>query len=232
MRPQSALFYIDELNETTEELCAKIVENLDANGESTNINGTLQQFALEALGIMFIGTKLGCLKDNPESLKFIGLVDQLVQEILLFIMLPVWMLKVSGIYRQYVNNLAEIFNFCNENIEKALAKHDKDGSLEGTVLLKMIDKCGRDSQLPTVMAVDALTAGIDTTANTVNLLLYHLATNPDKQESLYQEIVSVAGKTGNMTTSNLSQMKYLKVHDCYTAHIQSRITSYGSMTTN
>merc|ERR1719391_1986746 len=55
MRPKSALFYIEELNETTEELVAKILKDLDANGETTKINDTLQRYALEATGIMFIG---------------------------------------------------------------------------------------------------------------------------------------------------------------------------------
>ena len=212
MRPKSALFYIKELNETTEELCAKVVANLDANSETTDLNATLQRFALEGLGIMFIGTRLGCMNDNPDSLKFISVVDNFIKNILLIIMLPVWMLKVSGIYRQTLNDLTDIYEFCNETIKQAVAKHDKDGSLEGTVLLKMIDKCGRDSQLPTVMALDAFSAGIDTTANTMNWLLYHLATNPDKQERLYKEIVHVIGRDGDMTASNLSKMRYLKVN--------------------
>ena len=71
MRPKSALFYIKELNESAEELCAKVAANLDANSDAVNFNATLQRFALEATGIMFIGTRLGCLKDNPESLQFI-----------------------------------------------------------------------------------------------------------------------------------------------------------------
>ncbi len=55
----------------------------------------------------------------------------------------------------------------------------------------MIDRCGADSGIPVVMANDAMFAGIDTTGNTASILLYHLATNPEKQENLYQEIVKV-----------------------------------------
>ena len=49
------------------------------------------------------------------------------------------------------------------NISQAIAKHEKDGSLEGTLLLKLIKKCGPESQLPMVMAIDAMVAGVDTT---------------------------------------------------------------------
>ena len=35
--------------------------------------------------------------------------------------------------------------------------------MEGTLLLKLIKKCGPESQLPMVMAIDAMVAGVDTT---------------------------------------------------------------------
>ena len=41
--------------------------------------------------------------------------------------------------------------------------------------------------------------GIDTTGNTLGFLLYHLAANPDKQEILRRECLSVGNKEGNET---------------------------------
>ena len=41
--------------------------------------------------------------------------------------------------------------------------------------------------------------GIDTTGNTLGFLLYHLAANPDKQEILRRECLSVGNKEGNVT---------------------------------
>ena len=108
MRPKSALFYIKELNESAEELCAKVVANLDANSETTDINATLQRFALEATGIMFIGTRLGCMNNNPDSLKFISVVDNFLKNFQNMAILPVWMLKVSGLYRQTLNDMKEL----------------------------------------------------------------------------------------------------------------------------
>ena len=42
-------------------------------------------------------------------------------------------------------------------------------------------------------------------------LLYHLASNPEKQEMLYQELAEVLGPDGRITADNLAQLKYLKV---------------------
>ena len=52
--------------------------------------------------------------------------------------------------------------------EKSQMQQDANKS----VLTKLVEKCGKDSQIPIVMAMDALFAGIDTTGN-----LYFLREN-------------------------------------------------------
>ena len=42
------------------------------------------------------------------------------------------------------------------------------------------------------------------------MFLYHLATNPEKQELLYSEIQSTIGQNGEITESKLNQLKYLR----------------------
>merc|ERR1719500_1778931 len=76
--------------------------------------------------------------------------------------------------------------------------------------MKLTRRCGKDSNVPVAMALDALGAGIDTTGISATFLLYHLATNPEKQEKLYQEICDTVGKDGSVSARSLSKMKYLK----------------------
>ena len=71
----------------------------------------------------------------------------------------------------------------------------------------MIKRCGEDSQIPIVMAQDAIMAGVDTTGTTVAFLLLDLANNPDHQEKLFKEIQRVMDD-GRITESKLNQMKY------------------------
>ena len=54
--------------------------------------------------------------------------------------------------------------------------------------------------------------GIDTTGNTLGFLLYHLAANPDKQEILRKECLSVGNKEGdkNLKVKDLNELRYLK----------------------
>jgi hypothetical protein len=49
--------------------------------------------------------------------------------------------------------------------------------------------------------------GIDTTGNTIGFLMYHLAANPDKQEILRKECLSIGP---NLNVKNLNELRYLK----------------------
>merc|ERR1712051_266898 len=49
-------------------------------------------------------------------------------------------------------------------------------------------------------ALDMIFGGIDTTGNTIGFLMYHLAANPDKQEILRKECLSIGP---NLNVKNL-----------------------------
>ena len=97
-------------------------------------------------------------------------------------------------------------------VEKAAAdlklKPGKEG--EKSVLEKLILSNDGELDIPVVMAIDGMMAGIDTTGNTVSFLLYHLAINPEAQEKLHKEIMKEIGQEGPVTESGLKRMKYLK----------------------
>ena len=65
----------------------------------------------------------------------------------------------------------------------------------------MIKTCGPDSQIPVVMAQDALMAGVDTTGTTAAFLLLDLAQHPELQERVFQEI-STTIQDGPITESD------------------------------
>ena len=97
-------------------------------------------------------------------------------------------------------------------VEKAAAdlklKPGKEG--EKSVLEKLILSNKGELDIPVVMAIDGMMAGIDTTGNTVSFLLYHLAINPEAQEKLHQEIIKEIGEDDLITETGLNRMKYLK----------------------
>ena len=92
-----------------------------------------------------------------------------------------------------------------------------------TIIAKLFRKCGRDSPIPFVMAVDMMMAGIDTTGSTATFLLYHLATNPDKQEKLYQEICQTIGPEGHLTEAAINNMTYMKAVQMESQRLQPAV---------
>ena len=124
---------------------------------------------------------------------------------------PIPILKLTPLWTIMVKHTTILGEFIKQNIENAIKKNETDNSLAGTVLEKMILRCGKDSGVPVAMCMDALGAGTDTTGSQATMLLYHLAANPDKQEILNKEICEVVGATGGkMTEETLAQMRYLK----------------------
>ena len=98
-----------------------------------------------------------------------------------------------------------------------------------SVLQKLIHKCGPDSKIPEVMAIDALGAGIDTTGNTAAFLLYHLASNPVQQEILYKEIKDKLGDE-KLTPAILNQMKYLKAVQHESQRLMPAVGAFSRIT--
>ncbi|KAF3451695.1 hypothetical protein FNV43_RR07791 [Rhamnella rubrinervis] len=56
---------------------------------------------------------------------------------------------------------------------------------------------------------EAINAGTDTSATTVEWALLHLVTNQEIQEKLYKEIVGFVGKDGVITENDVEKMRYL-----------------------
>ena len=218
MRPKSALFYIDDLSQLMDDLIIKIDGMLDHNKEA-DITESMSEFALDAVGIMFIGSNLGVLKGSEYGKQMMEKVQQFFELSQLCLAFPPKIAPYIPTYKRFVQVGADIFTMSREKIDEAIKKHEQDGSLEGTILEKMIARCGSDSDIPTVMANDALLAGVDTTGNTAAFLIYHLSTNPDKQEKLYEEIVNVIGTDGKMTERALTEMRYLKACQTESARI-------------
>lgn len=98
-----------------------------------------------------------------------------------------------------------------------------------TIISKMSRRCDGDSVIPTVMAIDSLNAGIDTTGTAASFLLYHLATNPDKQETLYQEICQTIGTSGHLTEADLVKMRYTKAVQMESQRIQPSVFGTSRM---
>ena len=109
----------------------------------------------------------------------------------------------------------ELLKTCSKHVEKAAERIEEDRvsrteeRTKKSVLEKLLERTKNNTDIPTVMAMDAMIAGIDTTGASATFLLYHLAVNQEKQEALYQEIREVVGE-GEVTEASFRRLKYLR----------------------
>nr|AKH03526.1 cytochrome P450 3027F1 [Paracyclopina nana] len=76
-----------------------------------------------------------------------------------------------------------------------------------------------------------LTAGFETTANTLGHMVYMLAKNPEVQERLYEEILSVCGDS-SINHENIKEMHLLEATMCETLRIRPALTEHDRICTN
>ena len=156
MRPASALFYIDELSDVMDEVIAKFEERLNAKREISGLQSIMNEFALEAVGIMFIGTKLGVLQGTEEGQRMIKSAQRVFELFIMLLAIPQIILPYTSVWKESVEHSRIMAKIVIKNVSAAIEKDKQDGSLAGTVLEKLIAKCGKDSDVPVIMSMDAL----------------------------------------------------------------------------
>ena len=218
MRPKSAMFYIRDVEEISQQFVDLLTAHTDSEGEVEDVIQHIYCWSLESIAAIFLDTRLGsldpALPQHSEGRKFIAAVNVFLGPDLndLNMGLPIWKYVSTPGFRRWDRSTVTIFDITKKYVDRAVEKYKQQEEKEDdelSVLQKMIRRCGPESQIPLVMAQDALTAGVDTTGTTVAFLLLDLANNPGQQEELFQEIRTVV-KDGEITESKLNQMKYLK----------------------
>merc|ERR1719431_806968 len=206
MRPKSALYYTSDLEQIATELTEKIVEMKDKD-DMLDPYQHLQEYALEAVGCIFMGTKLGAIQGKDDGKKLIEIQTKLLDLMNTLFLYPTFIAPYVPVCKTFVKYNAESFDICKKYVDAAITRVD---DADDTVIAKLVRRCGKESPIPLIMGIDALQVGIDTTGSTAAFLMYHLASNPDKQELLYQEICQVVGPQGRLDEAALGKMKYMK----------------------
>jgi cytochrome P450 family 12 len=105
--------------------------------------------------------------------------------------------KLTGIMKNYADHAMKKFDNTKPSLDH-----------EAGILEKLMKI---DKHVAFVMVLDSLIAGVDTTTTSLVSVLYTLAKNPDKQEILRKEVLSILpNKSSKMTTQSLNSIPYLR----------------------
>jgi cytochrome P450 len=215
MRPKSAMVYIDSIEEISEELLDRIDKQKDPQGEIEDVTEQMYFWALESISSIFLNTRLGCLGEEPsgDGRALIN-ASQVVLGRDMFKLVtrpPVWKFIPLPSFRRFDKANEVILEIAKKYVMNAVhaTKEDSSEDDKKSVLEKLMGRSDGDCDIPVMMALDAMMAGVDTTGNTAAFIIYHLATNQEKQETLYREIMEEVGEK-RVTEASLKKMRYLK----------------------
>ena len=202
---KSIWMYTKQQLEVSFDLLNYIEQSFDEMQEVPNFQNASSRWALECATVFATNTKLGVFEKDlsfdtklfmEPTLNLFTIYAKLITS------LPLWkyfntkdvqLLKLNQ--SNQINPMNKIFSRTSVNglsrFQTIVANSDLNQSEKDVVF------------------TDILGAGIDTTSNAASFVLYCLATNPEKQNTLRREIQEVINSGQEITGKTLQQMKYL-----------------------
>ena len=128
MRPKSAMFYINDIEEISQQLVDLMTANVDSEGEVEDIVKHIQCWSLESTAAIFLDTRLGVLDPNlpedSEGRRFIRAVNVFLGPDFndLNMGLPIWKYVPTPGYRRWDRSQLTIFQITKKYVDAALER--------------------------------------------------------------------------------------------------------------
>ncbi|XP_065723208.2 probable cytochrome P450 12a4, mitochondrial [Drosophila suzukii] len=217
MQPKNVRLYYKKMSQVNQEFVQRIKElrNPTTLEAPEDFIDTIKRWTLESVSVVALDKQLGLLKDSKkesEALRLFHYLDEFFIVSADLEMKPsLWRyIKTPKLKRvlKALDGIQEvILAYVDEAIDR-LEKEAKSGVVrpenEQSVLEKLLKV---NIKVATVMAMDMLMAGVDTTSG----LLLCLAKNPEKQAKLREEVMKVLpNKDSEFTEASIKNVPYLR----------------------
>ncbi|KAG8432275.1 hypothetical protein GDO86_016789 [Hymenochirus boettgeri] len=219
LKPAEAVLYTGVVNEVVTDFLVTLDEmrSETPSGDMVNdIPNALYRFAFEGISYILFETRIGCLeKKIPEDTRrFIDSIGSMLKNSVFVTILPPWTKNLLPYYKRYMDSWDNIFAFgnkmINQKMEKIHSQLERGEDIQGEYLTYLISSGKLTNKEIYGSVAELLLAGVDTTSNTLSWSLYHLAREPEIQNSLYQEVNSVVPGQNIPTPDDISRMPLLK----------------------
>ncbi|XP_073817042.1 cytochrome P450 CYP12A2-like [Musca autumnalis] len=238
MNPKNVRHYLPKLSQVNKELLQRILEirNPSTLEVPASFLEELNRWTLESVSVVALDKQLGLIstnRNNPEALRLFHLMREFFTYTMkVEIMPPIWKYYKTKSFLKYMDILDGITEITHKYVKESIDRLEKGPTNEGTasdnsdksVLEKLIKI---DKKLATVVAMDMLLGGIDTTTSAMFATLLCLAKNPEKQDKLRQELVeALPHKTSDFNEESFTNLPYLR------AFIKESLRVYPIMMAN
>ncbi|XP_050442823.1 probable cytochrome P450 301a1, mitochondrial [Adelges cooleyi] len=220
LQPQTVKKYIQPIEEVSDYFIQRMQEMKNENSEMpADFDNEIHKWALECIGRVALDARLGCLRPdlphNSEPQKIIDAAKYALRNVaLLELKYPFWRYLPSTLWKKYVSNMDYFIEICMKYIDDAMLRLKTKPAIVNESELSLVERIlanEPDPKTAYVLALDLILVGIDTISMAVCSMLYQIATRPEEQEKIYQEMLKVLpNKDDKLDASKLEKMIYLK----------------------
>ncbi|XP_062861593.1 sterol 26-hydroxylase, mitochondrial [Trichomycterus rosablanca] len=219
LKPKHVSNYANSINEVVSDFIKKLAWLRTTKGDGVIVHdlaGELYKFAFEGICTVVFETRLGCLNEEipEETQKFIFSVGEMFRLSPIIILFPKSVWPYLPFWKHFVAVWDHLFKVAEDLVQKKITEIQERVNqglpVEGEYLTHLLIS---EMMSPTEMlgsVTELLLAGVDTTSNTISWALYHLAQEPDVQQRLYEEVISVCPGDKGPTSEDLNKMPWLK----------------------
>ncbi|XP_072542233.1 cytochrome P450 [Salminus brasiliensis] len=219
LKPKHVSSYTNAINEVVSDFIEKVAWLRTTKGNGVIVHdlaGELYKFAFEGICSVLFETRMGCLKEvvPEETQKFIFSVGEMFRLSPIIVLFPKSSWPYMPFWKQFVASWDHLFKVADDLVQKKMSeiqeKLNKGLPIEGEYLTHLLvsEQLSPTEVLGSI--TELLLAGVDTTSNTISWALYHLAREPEIQQRLYEEVISVCPGDKVTSSEDISKMPWLK----------------------
>ncbi|XP_071958319.1 1,25-dihydroxyvitamin D(3) 24-hydroxylase, mitochondrial-like [Antedon mediterranea] len=215
MNPKSVNSFIPVINKVANDFVTHMNTVIDDNGEIEGFENEIYKWALENSWAVVYDNRLGVLNSQlPDN----HMANNVIKSVINFFVglrdltfgLPLYKLNIpTSRWKKFAAAQDCIFEVSKQCIEQTLDKNNENDDKDVFLKSLMSRKAFTLDEL-TLLCKDLLMGSLDTTSHTLAFNLYTLAKNPEAQEQLYQEVISMADENEPITSDHLQDVPYLK----------------------
>ncbi|XP_046582082.1 probable cytochrome P450 12a4, mitochondrial isoform X2 [Haliotis rubra] len=219
LKKTSASVYIDEQVDVANDLITRMSATSYTPEE---FRDELFKYATESIGVVAFNKRLGFLDPkgsavSSENQVYLHAIKSFFELMFKDLGPPLYKLFPTKLYKEFSKVANEAYGYGRVQIRELLETVDrqmKDGTFDPEkpyLILQLLASPKTTDKSVDAILLDLLTAGTDSTAKNMEILLLSLALNQDKQQKLYEEIVKVIGHKGHeLTAEHISNMPYFR----------------------
>ncbi|XP_076231365.1 putative cytochrome P450 301a1, mitochondrial [Calliopsis andreniformis] len=219
LQPHTVRKYLTPIEAVTTDFIKRIEEIKGEDNElPDNFDNEIHKWALECIGRVALDVRLGCLggtlAPDSEPQKIIDAAKYALRNVaVLELKAPYWRYIPTPLWTRYVRNMNYFIEICMKYIDAAMERlktKQADSEYDLSLIERILSK-ETDPKMACILALDLILVGIDTISMAVCSILYQIATRPEEQEKIHEELVRILPDPSvPLTTNHLDKAVYTK----------------------